>query len=197
MSENPAEDAPIRAFAAIVVDASKNLERFLQRLDGLGACVRPVRAQNLHITLKFYGDINGAKATELAQGFDEIAARIPPFEWTLCGTGAFPTIARPSVVWVGARDEGQLVQVANSVDHLSEQLGFARERRPFQPHVTVARIRCRPPDELKKHVERFAREEFGVQHATQLVLFRSSLERSGSMYERLHVSPFGGGSATR
>ena len=114
--------------------------------------MRPVRAQNLHVTLKFYGDIDEAQAAELAKGCDEIAARTSPFKWTISGTGAFPTIARPSVIWAGARDAEPLVQLANAVEHLSEQLGFARERRPFHPHVTVARIRCRPPDDLKTHV---------------------------------------------
>jgi len=192
MSEKPEEIAAVRAFAAIVVDATKNIERFLTRLDGLGSCVRPVRARNLHVTIKFYGDVDPSKTTELARGFDDIARRMQPFEWTLCGTGAFPTLARPSVVWVGARDEGQLVRLAHDAEELSEQLGFARERRPFHPHVTVARIRCRPPSELKTQVERFAHEEFGKQFATQLVLFRSSLERSGSIYEPLHVSTFNG-----
>jgi 2'-5' RNA ligase len=192
MSDISAENSTFRAFAAIVVDATKNLERFLAKLEGLGPCVRPVRAQNLHVTLKFYGDIDPAKVAELGRGFDDIAHRARPFDWTICGTGAFPTLARPGVVWVGARDEGQLARLANEVDTLSEALGFARERRPFHPPVTVARIRCRPPEELKSHVERFAREEFGDQHATQLVLFRSSLERNGSVYEPLHVSPLGG-----
>lgn len=194
MSETPAQNGVVRAFAAIGLDASKNLERFLSRLDGLGSCVRPVRRQNLHVTLKFYGDIDQESATELSRGFDDIARRTRPFDWSLCGTGAFPSIARPSVVWVGARDAGQLVPLANAVEKLSERLGFPRERRPFHPHVTVARIRCRPPEELKHLVERFAREDFGTQQATQLVLFRSSLERSGSVYEPLHVSRFGAGS---
>lgn len=190
MSENTEENATVRAFAAIVVDATKNLERFLQRLNELGSCVRPVRAQNLHVTLKFYGEIAQSTAVELAEGFDEIARHTMPFEWTICGTGAFPTLARPSVIWAGAKDDGRLGQVASEVEDLSEQLGFSRERRPFHPHVTVARVRCRPPDELRAQVERFANEEFGVQHAAQLVLFHSSLERSGSVYEPLHVSPF-------
>ncbi len=191
MSEIPSENSSVRAFAAIVVDATKNLERFLSRLNELGPCVRPVRAQNLHVTLKFYGDIDHSKASELARGYDEIARRTPPFDCMICGTGAFPTMARPSVVWAGAHDDGQLLQLANAVDDLSERLGFARERRPFHPHVTVARVRCRPPEELKEMVEQFAREELGVQHATQLVLFRSSLESSGSVYEPLHVSRLG------
>lgn len=191
MSENPAKTGAIRAFAAIAVDASKNLERFLSRLDGLGSCVRPVRRQNLHLTLKFYGDIDQETASELARGFDDIACRTQPFDWSLCGTGAFPSIARPSVVWVGACDTGQLVPLANAVEEISERLGFPRERRPFHPHVTVARIRCRPPEELQQLVERFACEDFGTQHAAQLVLFRSSLERNGSVYEPLHASRLG------
>ncbi len=182
----------MRVFAAIAVDPSDALLGIVDRLDRFGRGLRATRPDQLHVTLKFFGEIDDSVMPDLTHGLDQIATRFAAFDWSMGGVGAFPSPRRPSVIWAGIRDDGRLAAIADEIESLGEKLGFPRERRAFHPHVTLARVRDRPPRELPRLFEEFADEELGRQRAVQIVLFRSLLKPQGAVYEPVHVAPFRG-----
>ncbi|HEX6987765.1 MAG TPA: RNA 2',3'-cyclic phosphodiesterase [Planctomycetaceae bacterium] len=189
------DDGPagtIRAFAAVTIRTTPPLLTLLSKLGGMGKAVRAVRADQLHVTLKFFGDVDESLIPSMTAGLDRVAADGEPFGWSLRGTGAFPSPARPSVVWAGVEDAGRFAALAEGVERFSEALGFAREPKAFHPHVTLARVKFRPPPSLGDLLRETAGEEFGPQRAEGIVLYRSDLGPGGSAYTVLHVARLGG-----
>lgn len=178
----------IRVFAAVDVDPSSALNRVVNRVAALGRNIRPVSVGQLHVTLKFFGDIDEATVPLLTQRLNGIANRAATFEARVCRVGAFPSRRRPLVLWAGVEDDGQMAMLADEIDALGEEIGIRREARRFHPHVTLARVRGRPPHELETLFEEFADEDFGTQSVRKITLYRSVLQRQGSVYERLHVA---------
>jgi RNA 2',3'-cyclic 3'-phosphodiesterase len=181
-------DEAIRVFAAVVARSTPALEALCARLRALGKAVRAVSADHLHVTLKFYGDVSRDAVPGLADTLERVASEVVPFDWSLCGTGAFPSAARRSVIWAGTKQTQQFAALADAIEAESEMLGFAREARRFHPHITLARVRFRPPAELGELLCETAAQEFGPQRAEEIVLFRSVLGSGGSVYSPLHVA---------
>ncbi|HEX5973334.1 MAG TPA: RNA 2',3'-cyclic phosphodiesterase [Gemmatimonadaceae bacterium] len=153
-----------------------------------------VPAHKLHLTLKFLGDGDDARAAALSQMLDRVAAQHRPFEMTLAGVGAFPNFRRPRVVWMGVDGDSRLELLHHDVEIAAEQAGYELEGRPFRPHVTLARVREPLPAERVRALARVAR---GIDHASteyvdRLTLFDSVAGDSGAHYRRLHAATLGG-----
>ncbi|HEY0546636.1 MAG TPA: RNA 2',3'-cyclic phosphodiesterase [Pyrinomonadaceae bacterium] len=140
------------------------------------------RADALHITLKFLGEIELARVEALSQAARE-AAGIESFKLVIEGTGIFPPRGSPRVLWLGVKDtSGVLSKLQRRLDEECARVGFARETREFHPHLTVARLRA--PAEARElaavHREmKFERAAFAVK---DLVVMRSELGAGGSRY---------------
>jgi 2'-5' RNA ligase len=143
-------------------------------------------ADNLHLTLKFLGEIAQARVETLSNAASRAARSIQPFDLTLEGAGAFPPSGSPRVIWLGINDfSGELVRLQSLLEDECETAGFAREERPFHPHLTLARIRApQGARELARlHRETgFAAIEFPI---TELVVMRSELGPGGSRYTEI------------
>ena len=141
------------------------------------------KPEKLHLTLKFFGDVDAARLLRLGTALDEVATAHKPFVAELAGTGVFPTARRPRVLWLGIQnDSGRIAKIGDEIERVSSRLGFPREKRPFSPHLTIARIR--EPEKGKRLAEsylqsRFASVEFSV---NELVLYESVLKPAGSTY---------------
>jgi 2'-5' RNA ligase len=135
----------IRSFVAIELpDEAKGglarLRRELKRDEH--RFVKWVDAGGIHLTLKFLGNIPSRRVTEITEAMQRAVQGLAPFHVEISGLGAFPSLKQPRVVWVavsGALD--RLSALQQSVDSALATLGFAREERPFVPHLTVARVR--------------------------------------------------------
>lgn len=142
--------------------------------------------EKLHLTLKFFGDLEEGRVPQLSAALEHAASPINPFELGLSGTGAFPPSGLPRVLWLGVIDpSGQLGKLQQQVDEECTRTGFARERKRFHPHLTIARLRspegARVLAALHKGME-FETEAFIV---TEIVLIRSELGPHGSRYTKL------------
>ncbi len=189
MSERSPTEGPLRLFAAIEVAASSKLVDLHTALAEFAPPVRTTRLDQLHVTLKFFGATDQVTAALLCDGTDRIAVDTNAFSWRVHDVGAFPSRSQPSFMWAGAREEDSLRRVAERRSSLGEEHGFARERRPFQPHVTMARIRDRPPRDLKRVFDAFAGEDFGVQQTMRITIYCSVLRKSGPVYHPMHFAP--------
>jgi 2'-5' RNA ligase len=142
-----------------------------------------VRPENIHLTLKFVGDIPLDRVKDLTQAAANAATGFCPFEIVIGNTGSFPKHGTPRVLWLGVDDDsGKLAQLQAALDDECLQLGFAREERAFNPHLTIAR--GRKPKGARALA--LAHKEIGFVpleiSVRELTVIRSELSSKGSNY---------------
>ena len=178
----------IRSFVAIELSEplKQNLDSLRKRLDSPRYDVRWVKALNIHLTLRFLGEITENEIAAATGAAARAAARVAPFQFSIRGLGAFPTAGSPRVVWVGVEDDGPLLQLADS---LSKELSAARfppADHPFTPHLTLGRVKSpKGRDELKRQLVANQDICLGRQEVADFALIRSELKPGGPVYRPL------------
>ena len=172
----------IRAFVAARLTATPDLCRLLQRMSNFGRAVRPVAAENLHLTLRFLGQIEPGQTVEIAEAIRAASAGVAAFDVQLVGVGAFPRPQRPSVIWVGVQGAEPLGEIVQMLDPRLDSLGLAGADKPWQAHLTVARVKAKPDDDLIKLLDRSVETDFGWQSIDALQLVESQLGPNGPTY---------------
>jgi 2'-5' RNA ligase len=180
----------MRTFIAIPAPSTRPLEAILKLLSSWQPALRPVAPDKLHLTLKFLGETEESQIPKLTEILLEAAASERQQSVTYRGLGTFPRIERPTVVWTGLAEPTPWVRVADLLARRCEELGFPREERPFQPHVTLARVKSRPPEKLADLVQDQLTAELGQATFTSLALFRSDLLPAGPEYTCLCEAQF-------
>jgi 2'-5' RNA ligase len=172
----------IRCFLAVKVPSNRALERAIDELSRMGSVIKAVAPSNLHITLKFMGDVQPGQLDAIGRTMRDAAASEGPFRFAVRGFGAFPSSARPSVLWAGVSDAEPLRRLATALETSLAPLGFAPEGRPYAAHLTLARVKFRPPAELPELFERYASMEFQTVDVDRIILYRSDSGRGGPVY---------------
>ena len=140
------------------------------------------KVENLHITVKFLGQVDEAKLAALADELGRALAPMPRFPLEVRRMGAFPSAHKANVVWVGVDDTTRgLAGVAGAVEGVGERLGFARAQRPFTGHVTVGRAKGRGVD-ARRALDAFADRDFGGTTVDEVHVYESRLGGEGSTY---------------
>ncbi len=136
----------LRTFIAI--ELAENVRVALEqaqaplRLSRLGKVVRWVAPTSIHLTLKFLGNVRDTCVGDIEQALDRGCALASPFPISLTHLGCFPNAHRPRVIWIGIGGDVQALQsLQGSIDRELEKQGFARDKRPFSPHLTLGRFR--------------------------------------------------------
>ena len=170
-------------------DLRQRLATEIQRLRPHAASVAWVAPANLHVTLKFLGQVDEARAPAVADALRSASARHRAFDLALRGLGAFPSPTRPRVLWAGLEDDaGALAALADAIDACCGELGFPRETRPFAAHVTLGRVR--EPTRRPQLGEALARPvDFGRVAVARVSLMRSELSPRGARYSELAAAP--------
>jgi len=184
----------IRTFFAIdLPDSFRDEIRNVQdRLKRVGADVRWVRPESVHLTLKFLGDIEEEMVKPLAGAAAPVAAGSPAISLALAGTGVFPGPGRPRVCWLGLTgDMDRLVLLRDKIEHAMAPFGFEIEKRAFKPHLTLGRFRGqKAKNELLSELERISPNQLAFQ-AEEVVFFKSDLKPTGAVYTPLRKLPLG------
>lgn len=175
----------LRTFIAADIEPTRALFGLIDRLRELGDRFRPVAPDQLHVTLKFLGDTLETQIKPVEAIVKRIVESRPMFHLTLSGLGAFPSARRPAVVWVGLDPAEPLRQMAGDLDRELSNLGFPPEGRPFTPHLTLLRIKTRPPEALFSLLDEESQTEFGLAEISRVHVFQSELTRAGSKYTKL------------
>jgi 2'-5' RNA ligase len=141
------------------------------------------RDSNLHLTLKFFGEIEKTSVADFSKAISRAVTGLQPFPIRLQQTGAFPNHRQPRVLWIGVNDvSAKLVELHARLEEESARVGFAKEMRPFHPHLTIARLRetanARALATAHKSIE-FEPVEITV---SELLVIRSELSSEGSKY---------------
>ncbi|HTW86542.1 MAG TPA: RNA 2',3'-cyclic phosphodiesterase [Candidatus Binataceae bacterium] len=190
--------ARIRAFIALDMNVAVKdaIDKFTSELRTPRDAISWVRGDKLHLTLRFLGDaVDSRRLPQLAGELEEVAAAAAPFVIRLRGTGAFPNLDRPRVLWIGL-ESPELIGFAARVEAAAVAGGFDAEPRPYAPHLTIARVR--EPHRfrtLRPAFEQYASRDFGIVEARAMTLYRSRLAPEGATYEPL--AAFGLGATLR
>ena len=180
----------LRLFVAFdVPEAQKDsVEEAIGSLAVTGA--RWTGRQSWHVTLKFLGATPEERLSEVTGVVEQAASASPPARTSLAGIGAFPGFRRARVLWVGLDDGGGVLgALARTLEEGFAPLGFPPERRPWTPHLTLARFKVPAAVALEPDRIRLDERPFEV---GEIVLFRSHLKAGGAVYEPLGRSSLGG-----
>lgn len=183
----------IRSFIAIELpeEVKTGLRRIQSELRLPGhTFVKWVAPESIHLTLKFLGNISPQKVAKITGVMEQASQGIGSFQLEVTEVGAFPNLRQPRVLWIGIKGEiDKLVAWQKRIDDGLIPLGFARETRPFTPHLTLARLRegCSPGDkrEFGEAVAKTPVEASYKFNVTSLSLMKSQLLPGGAVYSRL------------
>ncbi len=171
---------------------SDSLQGILDEFYDMGTAVRPVAYNGVHLTLKFFGDLTVQQIRAASEVVSSVAAVVPGFDFRVRGLGAFPSERRPSVVWVGVTDGEECASLVEALEVALGEAGFPLETRPFRPHVTLARVKARPPERLAGLLSRFADTDFGCFPVSSIELIATELTPNGPLYTTLEEFKLGG-----
>ena len=185
----------IRSFIAFELPAAVTslLDNVQQELKALRLTARWVRPQNIHLTLKYLGNIKSGDIESIGQAMADAAGDCAPFTLTVGGIGFFPGIKRPRVIWVGlGGDTDALRNFQRNLANRLATIGFPSEKRPFKAHLTLGRIRqAVNPNILGQTIQDYSdlgNLKFSVD---RIILFQSDLKPSGAVYSQLKLVELG------
>lgn len=183
----------IRAFIAI--DLSPELK---QRLDEVlvqlrqrlaGTPIRWVSVTQMHVTLKFLGDVPPTGMEAIQAALSAQAAACPIFDLTVAGLGAFPNVRRARVLWTGVQAPPALISLQAGIDTATARLGYASEERAFSPHLTLGRVEReagpQPLQRIQQLLETWHIASLGTVTIDKVRLYRSDLRPGGPIYTPL------------
>lgn len=186
----------VRTFVAIELpgEVVEHLARLQERLRECGARVKWVQQRNLHLTVKFLGDVEFEKVSEISKVLKEAVTDVAPLRVKVRGAGTFPKGGRsPRIVWAGV--EGSREVLEKIYKHLNEKLvkfGAGREKRAWSPHITIGRVKSAAGTQtLVEMIRGLSGMEFGEVEVSELVFFMSELANTGPIYTVLARIPFG------
>lgn len=190
----------LRSFIAIELPAA--LQEAIYRAclplrQALGSSlVRWVPPQNLHLTLKFLGDVSSANLDLLKQMLRAETERQPPFELEVGMLGSFPNLKRARVIWVGIQAPAALTTLQRNIETAAARLGYLSEERRFSPHLTVGRVSqhatLADQQKIRTLLESAQIGVIGQAQVTSVCLFRSDLQPTGAVYTPLFEAPLRG-----
>lgn len=183
----------LRAFIAIELsDQLQNaLEKQTARLrQSLGDdLIRWIPTQNIHLTLKFIGNIAASHMDFLKQLLTHTADSHPQFDLQICGIGSFPSSKRPRIIWAGIHAPADLASLQKSLEAGTTRLGYEREEHPFSPHLTLGRVRQNIDQaglqKIRVTLDTIQLGNIGSARVNSIHLYKSDLHPSGSVYTKL------------
>jgi len=184
----------IRAFIAVDLDdpVIEKVCNVVEILKPRITEIRWLRKENLHLTLKFLGNIAESQVEPITAALRHPLGLFSPCTISAKGLGVFPDFRRPKILWVGLTGD-QLVQLAAEIESALMPIGFTPKNRAFTPHLTIGRWRegSRPAKNLRQEIDSLNDFEFGACAVRQIVLFQSVLKPEGASYSELRTIQLG------
>ena len=155
--------------------------------------VRWVPIHNVHLTLKFLGDVSPSSLDLIKQMLTTEASQVQSFEVQIEGLGSYPNPRRPRVLWVGLIAPAALAALQHSIDAAAARLGFESEDRDYSPHLTIGRVRqnisASEQQKIRTALEGTRVGNLGAAQVDAVHLFKSDLQPTGSLYTKLFTAP--------
>ena len=182
----------MRLFIALEIPVAvrENLAALLKSLQAISPETGWVRPENLHLTLKFIGEVCETKLAAIRSALATVRSD-RPVTLRFRGLGFFPDEKHPRVFWAGIEASSNLRALASDIERATEKLGIQRKQRPFSPHLTLARFEHpRLPEKLRSAIQENAARDFGSLRTNQFHLIESKLKSSGAEYTTVESFPF-------
>jgi RNA 2',3'-cyclic 3'-phosphodiesterase len=186
----------LRTFLAIdfpshIIEKINGIQKSLNNLGPTN--IRWVKPENIHLTLKFLGNIELSRIQQIKNDMDAISNEYQPFHIKLKGIGAFPHWRQPRIIWIGIEKSEILILLANKLEMKMRALGCQREIRPFSPHLTIGRFRDNTSPEGFQRLEIECRTTKRIDdqiEVSNFCLYKSDLHAFGPEYTLLYSSSF-------
>lgn len=179
----------IRTFIAIELPEKigSAISKVQEGIRSYGFKIRWVRPENIHLTLKFLGNIKETDTKKVGKTIFESVKGYKPISLKAKGIGVFPGIKKPRVVWTGISDQlNLLTELQKTLDEKLEEIGFPKEKRPFRGHLTLGRVKAKiDPKRLSDALKEFAKFESESFSADRVILYKSELKPKGAVYTKL------------
>jgi 2'-5' RNA ligase len=182
----------------IAVDIPPVIQQAIQyNVDNLrksiGGSVRWVLVHNIHLTLKFLGDVSLTNVELLTQMLHAEADSCPSFDLSIGGFGSFPNSKRPRVLFIGIQSPVELEALQRGIESATVKLGYESDSRSFSPHLTIGRVKdhISPSDQqrIPETLEETKIDSLGIARVDSVHLYKSELKPGGSVYTKLFSAP--------
>ncbi|MBF0456715.1 MAG: RNA 2',3'-cyclic phosphodiesterase [Nitrospirae bacterium] len=184
----------LRSFIAIDISETQRaaIGQMVDTLRPLRADVKWVRPENLHLTIKFLGDVDEGLIEKIELTLKDLTTGYAPFQIELRTVGAFSSLKRPDILWIGVTKSPGLETIAADIEEKLSLVGIKKEGRPFSPHLTIARVKSlKGYEHLHEKLTSLTAKDFGECGVADLLLMKSDLTPGGARYTRLKSFPFG------
>ncbi len=176
----------LRLFLAIQINQEviNKIEQFVKPIQKEFPKLKWVAIQNIHITLKFLGNVEITKIHLLKKSLENI--KIPSFNLMIKNTGCFPNSSKPRVLWIGVENpDNNLKSLYNQIETTLQALNYPKESKPFEPHLTLARIKDNPHKSFSDIITRHQSVYLGESTVNHFDLMESTLTPKGAIYKTL------------
>lgn len=178
-----------RTFLAVELDKGvrRQIAGLIDLMTRQVSGIKWVESENIHLTLKFFGDVDELDIPEICQTVQETLSSHEAFSINCRGVGAFPHMARARTIWVGVNDgETEICNLQEDIDEQLRLIGFRSESRRFHPHITLGRVRDgRNRELIRELLQTYVDAQFGTLPVAVLTLFSSQLAKTGPEYNVL------------
>lgn len=187
----------LRTFIAVEIppQMQRSIQREIEPLRQMigTSLVRWLPAENIHLTLKFFGDVSPANVDMLTQMLRAEADACSPFDIQLGGLGSFPSLKLPRVIYIGIQAPAGLEALYHGIQSAAARLGYESEPRSFSPHLTIGRVRqnviSSEQQKIRRALEEIKIDSLGTARVDSVHLYKSDLKPGGSVYTRLYSAP--------
>ena len=179
----------VRAFLAIDLDddLKPKINRIIKEFKQIDTRIKYVELTNLHLTLKFFGEIDTEGLELHEEKIANVVSEFKPFDIKIKGCGSFPNNNHIKVIWVGIDEDSIIRELHDKLDKEFTKLGFDRDKK-FSTHLTIGRMKsAKNKDKVKATIEEFSDIEIGEMTVNRISLKKSTLKPSGPVYEDLKV----------
>lgn len=179
----------LRAFLAIDIDEDlkAKIYKVIKEFKQIDANIKYVDLENLHLTLKFFGDIDTEGIDLLSSKIFNVVNDFDSFKIKIKGCGAFPNTKRIKVIWLGLEDDEIVKKLHDELDKEFVKLGFDKDKK-FSSHLTIGRMKsAKGKNKVKSTIEEFSDVEIGEMSVDKIILKKSTLTPQGPIYEDLEI----------
>lgn len=179
----------LRAFLAIDVDEDlkAKMYKIIKEFKQIDANIKYVELENLHLTLKFFGDIDTEGIDLLSSKIEGVVSNFDEFTIKIKGCGAFPNTDRIKVIWLGLDEDEIVKKLHDELDEEFVRLGFDKDKK-FSTHLTIGRMRsAKGKNKVKSKIEEYGEVEIGEMSVDKIILKKSTLAPQGPIYEDLKI----------
>ncbi len=182
----------MRCFIALDIscEVRHSIGSAIEKVRDLSRDVRWVSPDNVHLTLKFLGEVGEAIVPKIQESLSLVCGKHGRFALNVSGTGGFPDLRRPNIFWVGVDESGPLKLLNRDIEQSMAELGFERETRRFSPHLTIGRVERRAVsryglDAVIREWVALKDTVFGTIKVDETLLMKSTLKPGGAEYSKV------------